>query len=70
MRDVEPQPQLRRQPAEQVEQAQRVRPARHADDDRLTGGEQAIPLRVLPNGARRSSIGVDHIMRRMKAQSP
>ena len=49
MRDVEPQPQLRRQPAEQVEQAQRVRPARHADDDRLTGGEQAIPLCVLSN---------------------
>ena len=49
MRDVEPQPQLRRQPAQQVEQAQRVRPARHADDERLTGVEQPIPLCVLSN---------------------
>ena len=69
VRDVQPQPQFGREPAQQVEQAERVRPARHADDDRRAGAKQAISLRVDPHARQEIVHGSDHIMRRMKAQS-
>ena len=49
MRDMQTQAQLRRQSVKQMEQAQRIRPARHPDHHRLAGPKQLVSLRVSPH---------------------